>query len=125
VEKERLTRFDEIPEKIAEYQALPSYESSLLVWKKSDAMDAMHHLKALKNMCELWTKDTWLDLGLIETSVRRYIDDNVLPNGNVLWPLRVALSGKEHSPSPFELLWVLGKEETLARLQKALQKLSA
>lgn len=37
--------------------------------------------------------------------------------GNVLWPLRVALSGKEKSPDPFELATILGKEATLTRLQ--------
>jgi glutamyl-tRNA synthetase len=39
--------------------------------------------------------------------------------GAVLWPVRVALSGLERSPDPFELAWVLGKDETLARLSAA------
>ena len=46
-------------------------------------------------------------------------------NGEALWPLRVALSGAQHSSSPFELLWVCGKEESLQRLQCALQKVAA
>lgn len=40
--------------------------------------------------------------------------------GAVLWPMRVALSGKEKSPDPFTLTSLLGKEETLQRLTKAL-----
>lgn len=44
--------------------------------------------------------------------------------GNVLWPLRVALSGREASPGPFELLEILGKEESQHRIDVALNKLS-
>lgn len=39
----------------------------------------------------------------------------------VLWPLRVALSGKEKSPDPFTLLALLGKDTSIARIEKALQ----
>jgi glutamyl/glutaminyl-tRNA synthetase len=39
--------------------------------------------------------------------------------GNVLWPLRVALSGKEKSPEPFLLAHALGKKETLSRIAYA------
>ena len=44
--------------------------------------------------------------------------------GNVLWPLRVALSGKEASAGPFEIAEILGKEKTLQRIQDAIDKLS-
>ena len=44
-------------------------------------------------------------------------------NGNVLWPMRVALSGQEKSPSPFEIAEVLGKDKTLKRLKNAISKL--
>ena len=40
--------------------------------------------------------------------------------GDVLWPLRVALSGREKSPDPFTLAAILGEEETLARITVAL-----
>jgi glutamyl-tRNA synthetase len=44
--------------------------------------------------------------------------------GAVLWPVRVALSGLERSPDPFELAWILGREETLARLSAAAASLA-
>ena len=44
--------------------------------------------------------------------------------GIVLWSIRVALSGKEKSPDPFTLAEVLGKEETLIRIQKAISLLN-
>ena len=52
--------------------------------------------------------------------MRLYIEENGLQNGNVLWPVRVALSGLEKSASPFELLWALGKAESLKRLDYAI-----
>ena len=43
--------------------------------------------------------------------------------GFLLWPLRVALSGKKTSPSPFEIADILGKEKTLKRIKQAVEKL--
>lgn len=43
--------------------------------------------------------------------------------GNVLWPLRYALSGKDKSPDPFTLAEILGREETLARIRSAQEAL--
>jgi glutamyl/glutaminyl-tRNA synthetase len=43
--------------------------------------------------------------------------------GELLWPLRVALSGKKASPGPFEIMAVLGKKESLQRTQTAVSKL--
>ena len=40
--------------------------------------------------------------------------------GDLLWPLRVALTGAQKSPSPFECAWVLGKEASLQRINQAL-----
>lgn len=48
---------------------------------------------------------------------------NEVGRGALLWPIRVALSGKEYSPDPFSLVSILGKEETLRRLQSAQKKL--
>jgi len=45
--------------------------------------------------------------------------------GEVLWPLRVALSGLEKSPDPFTLLEIFGKAESLARLDKAIEMLAS
>ena len=43
--------------------------------------------------------------------------------GRILWPLRVALTGKKASPGPFEIMDVLGKHESLLRIDLALAKL--
>src|SRR3989338_8810048 len=43
--------------------------------------------------------------------------------GELLWPLRAALSGRKASPGPFEIAAILGKKETLRRLDSAIQKI--
>jgi glutamyl/glutaminyl-tRNA synthetase len=43
--------------------------------------------------------------------------------GNLLWPLRVALTGKKNSAGPMEIVAVLGKEKTLRRIEEAINKL--
>lgn len=44
--------------------------------------------------------------------------------GQVLWPVRVALTGQQFSPGVFETVWVYGKDETLEKLKKTLENLS-
>jgi glutamyl-tRNA synthetase len=46
-----------------------------------------------------------------------------LGKGSVLWPLRVALSGRDRSPDPFTLLSILGRAESLTRIQTAINLL--
>jgi len=44
--------------------------------------------------------------------------------GELLWPLRVALSGKEQSPDPFTIAYIIGQGETLARIKTGYGKIS-
>ncbi len=63
----------------------------------------------------------------VKALVMPYADQNLKENGGrgaVLWPLRYALSGQEKSPDPFTLISILGKEESLSRIQKAIDILS-
>jgi glutamyl-tRNA synthetase len=55
----------------------------------------------------------------LQTSLINWIDENTLGRGDVLWPLRVALTGREQSPTPFEVASVIGKADVLRRLQLA------
>ncbi|MBI4598743.1 glutamate--tRNA ligase [Candidatus Uhrbacteria bacterium] len=120
VEKERLVRLTDIKEKVGPYISLAPYESSLLVWKKSTKEEAVSILTNLIPVVSVLDEATMTSLALIEAELREYIEQNQLQNGPVLWPLRVALSGLAASPSPFELLWVLGREEAVRRLETAL-----
>ncbi|PIT87874.1 MAG: glutamate--tRNA ligase, partial [Candidatus Magasanikbacteria bacterium CG10_big_fil_rev_8_21_14_0_10_40_10] len=52
-----------------------------------------------------------------------WISQNSLSNGEILWPLRVALSGQKNSPGPLAIAEVLGQEKTLQRIKQAADKL--
>ena len=87
----------------------PMYDKSALLWKgKGDYEKVKTRLEAVKK--------------ILEDSLTETFDKDKVKE--VLWPLRVSLSGKEKSPDPFTLAAILGKEETLARLKTAINLLS-
>lgn len=121
IERERVNRLDELQSRIDPYIQSPSYDPSVLIWKKADASDAIKQLQGLKTLFGSVEEEKFDDVKALEAQIRDYMTKNSLQNGNVLWPLRVALSGMEKSASPFELLWALGKAESLKRIDHALQ----
>lgn len=123
IEKERLITLQELADRAQEYQQSVAFDASILVWKKADAEDAKMHLRAIRNLIEQLADESLSDRVIIETSIKKYIEEGSFQNGNVLWPLRAALSGKEKSPNPFELVWMFGKEESLKRIDYALSLL--
>ncbi len=96
-----------------------SYSGVFLVWKKSSLEEVQKVLPEL--LCFLQTLDgsNWTK-GLLTEKVGGWIKEQGYSNGTILWPLRVALSGQENSPGPFEIAEVLGKEVSLERVKIAL-----
>ena len=124
---ERISTFGEAAQLAREgeydfYIALPEYEPESLHWKTEPEPSATRE-KLAKSAEILENIDT-------ERFTRDSVKDALWPyaidagKGNVLWPLRFALSGRAKSPDPFTLMDALGKEETLARIAQALKKLS-
>ncbi len=98
-----------------------SYDGALLNWKQNtEEMTKEALTRSYKILAALleseWEKREVLEKILLEAAGEK--------RGDFLWPLRVALTGAERSPSPFDVAWVLGKEVSLKRLESALQKLS-
>ncbi|HLD17876.1 MAG TPA: glutamate--tRNA ligase [Patescibacteria group bacterium] len=123
IERTRVSRLAEFEERLQAYTALPAYEPSLLVWKKSTVEDARKQLSDLLPFLSSLSVESWKEPGLLEASLRQYSEERTIPAGNLFWPLRTALSGLSASPGPFELLWVFGKEESLQRISYALHQL--
>lgn len=124
IEKTRMNLLSEINAVIDSYQSITDYAKEMLIWKKSNSEDAKLQLENTFKFFSSLDDSIFNNLELIEQTVTGYIKDSALQNGNVLWPLRVSLSGAERSPSPFELLWVLQKQESLKRIQHAIKILS-
>ena len=125
VEKERLVTLKKLEERVGMYLTLPEYPATDLVWKKADAQDAFLHLTNLAKLLESAESAVFEKRELIEEVIKTYIGENGYQNGNVLWPLRVALSGQTQSSGPFDLLWVLGAQEGKERITIAIDKLTA
>lgn len=97
-----------------------SYDASLLLNEgKVAAEAAQKHLTAVRDLLASINVESSIEH--IKSSIMPYADE--AGRGEVLWPLRVALSGKKRSPDPFTLIYLLGKEEVVFRIEKALQML--
>ena len=123
IERDRVSRLDELQSHIEDYITEPAYDPSILAWKKSDSEHAKQELTNMLPIIEGLTEADLESVNGVEQVVKRYIEAHGLGNGDVLWPLRTALSGKERSASPFEFLWALPKEESLRRVHQALSLL--
>ncbi len=98
-----------------------SYEPTLLLQGgKITAEVASLHLKALADLLKP-ISDEGFTAAQLKDIVWPYATSQ--GRGAVLWPLRVALSGKEKSPDPFTIAGLLGKKETLSRIAEALKNL--
>ena len=98
-----------------------SYDAKLLHWKENDAAMTKASLEQSKELLGKLDDATWENLKVIEEKLLEAAGEK---RGDFLWPLRAALTGAERSPSPAQVAWVLGKEESLKRLEKAISLLS-
>lgn len=96
----------------------------VLCWKEQTKEDALEKLHAMRELLVLVKPDHWTVTSLDER-IKQEIVARGWKNGEVLWPLRVALSGKKQSPPPFDLLYVLGEKESLRRIDQSIQRLTA
>lgn len=123
--KERIhTRKEAIDEiKAGEYDfafVTPTdYETDLLKWKNDDSVKTA--LPRLKQALTLLENADFSSMENIKSALWLYAEE--VGKGELLWPLRVALSGKERSPDPFTIAFVIGRVETLKRIKNACDKI--
>ncbi|MBI2448207.1 glutamate--tRNA ligase [Candidatus Microgenomates bacterium] len=102
--------------------ASPKVKKDILKFPKSFWPETIKGISAARDNLAKAPESSWKSLGILEDILKRTVEAENLKNGDVFWPVRYALSGEEKSPSPAELLWVLGREEGLKRIKKALEK---
>ena len=123
--QQRVTRLTQIPDMISFFDVQPEYEKELFVNKKSKTnlenspvvlQMVIDKLKAL----ESWDHDS------IHDCLINLAQEQGLKNGTVMWPARIAVSGKTVTPGgAIEILDILGREEAIGRMEKGLAKLKA
>lgn len=93
----------------------PEPKSELLAWKKDSSPTAA--IPRLQKVRELLDSGDFSSPESIKQVIWDYAEAE--GRGEVLWPTRVALTGLERSPDPFTVAYIIGKEATLRRLEKA------
>lgn len=121
---DRCEKFSDIPEQIDFIDELPDYDIELYTHKKmkTNPENSLVSLKAILPILE--EIDTW-ESEVIHDKMIELATNMEVKNGIVLWPMRVALSGKAFTPGGgIEIATLLGKEETIERIKKGIEKLS-
>lgn len=122
--QKRVVKLTEIPAMLDFFAELPEYDKELFVNKKSKTnlentpgvlQEAYERLKALPDWDNTSIHDCLINMA----------QEKELKNGTVMWPVRIAAAGKTVTPGgAVEILDILGREESLRRLETGLEKLS-
>ena len=120
---ERIQKFSDVTEmeKSGEFDYYfdqPEYELEKIFWKGENDLSALG--AQMKKSVQILEKVENFSAEKIKEALWDYATEK--GRGSVLWPLRYALSGKDKSPDPFVLSEILGKEETIKRLNYAISK---
>ncbi len=120
-EKARIKRFEELTDKVKFFFVDEvNFQKEDLVWKKGkleDVKPILEEVLARLSVINAWSNEA------IQDALKTYVDETDWGVGDVFWPTRVALSGQAQSPGPNEIGAALGKEKTLERLAKTIEKL--
>ncbi len=120
--RDRISTFGELRDMSAQgefdfFIKVAKYPKEKLLWKdeKDFSVSKKHLAKVISLIQSL--ESTSIIAATVKEKIWPYAEE--VGRGQVLWPTRYALSGKEKSPDPFTLVELLGKDESIARLQKA------
>lgn len=119
IEKDRLVKFSDVGEGNEFFFGDVACDKELLRWKEMSDEDLKKSLETSKNILEKISDENWT----LENLEEKLLEAAGEKRGDLLWPLRAVLTGEKKSPSPFEVAWILGKNESLNRISKALKLL--
>ena len=123
--KTRIEVFPDIAGLVDFFEELPEYDVAMYTHKKMKTT-AESSLEVLKDLLPiLEAQEDYSNDGLYQALVK-YVEEKGCKNGYVMWPIRTAVSGKQMTPAgATEIMEVLGKEESLARIRKGIELLQA
>ena len=123
--KPRVSRYDEIPGQIGFFNGLPDYDTDLFN-NKRNKVNPEKAAAILPQAIEVLTPLTEWTPEAIDEKLEAVIAASGLKMGTFMWPVRIALSGQKVTPGGVtELLYILGQENSLKRLEKGLAKIQS
>ncbi len=123
--KTRIEIWPDIPDMIDFFEEMPDYDVSIYKHKKMKT-DEASSLAVLKDLLPILEAQEDYSNDALYARLQEYIKEKEYKNGYVLWPIRIAVSGKAMTPcGATEAMEVIGKEETLKRLKESIAKLEA
>lgn len=123
--KTRIEVFPDIAGQVDFFEELPEYGTDLYVHKKMKTTKESS-LETLKDLLPVLKAQEDYSNDALYEAISRYIEEKGVKTGFVMWPVRTAVSGKQMTPAgATEILEVLGKEESLKRIEKGIALLEA
>ena len=123
--KTRIETLLDIKGMIDFFEELPEYDNAMYTHKKMKTNSEIS-LEVLKELLPVLEGLDEYTIPAIEATVKDFIAKKECKNGIVLWPLRTAVSGKQSTPGgAWEIMEILGKEESLRRIRKGIEQLDA
>lgn len=122
--KTRIEIFPDIKDHIDFFEAVPEYSTEMYCHKKMKTNEETS-LEVLKDILPILEKQEDYSNDALYAMLCDYVAAKEVKNGYVMWPIRTAVSGKQMTPGgATELMEVLGKDETIARIKAAIELLS-
>lgn len=122
--KTRIEVFPDIPDLIDFFETVPEYDASMYTHKKMKT-NQESSLAVLKEVLPILEDQDDYSNDALYARISGYVKENGYKNGYVMWPIRTAVSGKQMTPAgATEILEIIGKEESIARIKAAIEKLS-
>lgn len=122
----RTELFTDIPEAVDFIDELPEYDIALYTHKKmkTNPENSLESLKAVLPVLDSIDENDWT-IDNIHEKLFELIAEKEVKNGIILWPLRVAVSGKAFTPGGgIEICHIIGKQDSIERIKKGIEKLS-
>lgn len=122
--KTRIETFLDIKDMIDFFEELPEYDIALFTHKKMKT-NSENSLEVLQDVLPRFEALDDYSISSVESILMGYIAEKEIKNGLGLWPVRTAVSGKQSTPGgAYEIMNIIGKEESLRRIRIAIGKLS-
>jgi glutamyl-tRNA synthetase len=121
--KTRIETLCDIGDIVDFFDVLPNYDVAMFTHKKmktnsENSLDVLRELQPRFEALEDYSETA------IESLIKTYIGEKQIKNGQGLWPVRTAISGKQSTPGgAYEIMSILGKDESLNRIKVAIDKL--